>query len=194
VLLSLDVRYPEQPMLKENRCYYVWKYGRPDAVAEIVSNREGEELGKKMEIYARVGVPYYIVWDPFQLITDTHNGSPQGLRCFLLVGKKYEACASWFPALGLGVVEWYGTFENSEGTWLRWCDQQGNVIPTGEERAELEQRRAERERVRAHEAAQRADEEKQRADEEKLRADEEKQRAEQLAAQLRALGIEPETR
>jgi hypothetical protein len=30
---------------------------------------------------------------------------------------------------------WEGRFEDTEGTWLRWCDREGNVNPTGTERA-----------------------------------------------------------
>lgn len=48
--------------------------------------------------------------------------------------------------------------------WLRWWDLQGNLLLTGEERAEQESQRAEQER----------------------------QRADRLTAQLRSLGVEPE--
>ena len=40
--------------------------------------------------------------------------------------------------MGLGLTLWHGQFENWETVWLRWCDQQGRVIPTGAERAEHE--------------------------------------------------------
>jgi hypothetical protein len=59
---------------------------------------------------------------------------------------------------------WQGQYQNMEFPWLRWWDAQGNLLLTAEERLEQEQQRAEREQ----------------------------QRAEQLAAQLRALGVEPE--
>jgi len=62
--------------------------------------------------------------------------------------------------------------------WLRWWDEQGNLLLTGEEQAELERQEKE--------LAQ------QQAEQERQRAEQERQRAEQLAAQLRALGIEPE--
>ena len=52
---------------------------------------------------------------------------------------------------------WQGVYEGLAATWLRWYDQDANVLPTGAERAEHE-----------------------------------RQRAECLAAQLRALGIEPQ--
>jgi hypothetical protein len=51
---------------------------------------------------------------------------------------------AWFPNIGLGVTLWQGAFEGLHGTWLRWYDQGGEVIPTGAERAELERQRAAR--------------------------------------------------
>jgi hypothetical protein len=54
---------------------------------------------------------------------------------------------------------------------MRWFDEQGNLIPTNEERLPEEQRRAQ-----AAEAAR----------------DQERTRAEALAAKLRALGVDPD--
>jgi hypothetical protein len=39
---------------------------------------------------------------------------------------------------------WDGEYEGVKAVWLRWCDQEGNVIPTGAELAEAERARAER--------------------------------------------------
>jgi hypothetical protein len=57
----------------------------------------------------------------------------------------YEKLAShWLPDIGLGLTLWEGAYEGAHGTWLRWCDQDRQVIPTGAERAEQERQRAER--------------------------------------------------
>ena len=40
-------------------------------VIEIVSNRQGNELGSKLRDYARMGVGYYVVFDPLQLLGAT---------------------------------------------------------------------------------------------------------------------------
>jgi hypothetical protein len=37
-----------------------------------------------------------------------------------------------------------GVYENKKDIWLRWCDQDGNLVLTGRERAEQEHQRAER--------------------------------------------------
>ncbi len=113
--------------------------------------------------------------------------------------------------LELGV--WHGTFGNGEADWLRWFDLQGNLLPTGSERADMERnvreeaqrladqarqdadeerRRAEEDRLAREQAQQCADKEKQRAEQEKKRAEQEKKRADDLAARLRALGVDPE--
>jgi hypothetical protein len=73
---------------------------------------------------------------------------------------------------------WQGRYKNVELPWLRWWDEQRNLLFTGEEQAELERQEKE--------LAQ------QQAELERQRAEQERQRAEQLAAQLRALGIDPE--
>jgi hypothetical protein len=86
------------------------------------------------------------------------------------------------PEVGLGLTLWEGSFEGKHETWLRWCDQDGIVIPTGAERAEQEHQRAERE-------FDRAEREFDRAEREFDRAEREFDRAERLAALLREHGI-----
>ena len=77
----------------------------------------------------------------------------------MLQRSKYEPIEPyWFPEVGLGLTLWEGVFEGVQATWLRWCDQEGRVIPTGAERADEERRRADEERRRADEERRRADE------------------------------------
>jgi Uma2 family endonuclease len=166
-LVSLDVELAADLWPKPNRSYFIWRFGKPpDAVVEIVSNREGGELERKRERYARLGVAYYVVFDPQRLLGE------EALRCYELRGRTYAPCAeNWLGDIGLGVRLWEGEYEGVKAVWLRWCDREGNVIPTGAELAEAERQRAEAERQRA---------------------EAERQRAERLAARLRALGIDPD--
>jgi hypothetical protein len=46
--------------------------------------------------------------------------------------------------LGVELGIWQGSYKNVELPWLRWWDEQGNLLLTGEERAEQEKQRAER--------------------------------------------------
>lgn len=160
VMVSLDVQLPEELWEKKHRSYFLWEYGKPpEIVIEIVSNRKGRELTDKKALYARLGIAYYVVFDPFK-----HLGS-RLLHIFERRGTEYVSRRkSWLPFLGLGLELWEGTYEGHDATWLRWSDEDDNLLMTGEEAAEQARQRAEQER----------------------------QRAERLAAQLRALGIEPE--
>ena len=166
VFLSLDVRAPQDLWPKNHRSYFLWEYGKPPDVAiEIVSNRKGEESGSKIREYARIGVIYYAIFDPHEQL---RGGL---LRVYELhAGKYVELNERWLPEVGLGLALWQGIFEGVEAAWLRWCDQDGNVIPTGAERAEQERTRAEQARERA---------------------EQEHARAERLAERLRALGVDP---
>ena len=133
----------------------------PEVVVEIVSNTEGgeEALDGKLGIYGRMKVEHYVVYDPGQQT----EGEP--LRVYALqAGRLVRTDETWFDDIGLGVTLWRGSYQGCGDTWLRWCDCDGAVIPTGEERAEAERARAEAER----------------------------ERAERLAAKLRAAGIDPD--
>ena len=77
----------------------------------------------------------------------------------------------WYQMLELGLTTWEGVLGTMSGTWLRWCDHKGNLIPLGHERADREKKRTERQ---------------------KKRAEREKQRADALAERLRQLGIDPD--
>jgi len=140
VMLSLDVPANVDLSRKENRSYFVWIVGKvPDVVIEVVSDRTGGELTHKLRDYARFGIPYYVVFDPLQRLGE------EVLRVFELRGRTYVARESaWLADVGLGLVLWQGSYEGQEGHWLRWCDQQGKVIPTGRERADQAEQQAER--------------------------------------------------
>jgi Uma2 family endonuclease len=173
VMLGLDVRTPQELMVKGHRAWFLWIVGKwPDAAIEIVSNTEGGEDTDKMTEYANIGVPYYVIHDPANLL------KKGVLRAFALREGCYESIdARWLANVGLGLVLWRGRFEDVEAEWLRWCDRDGNVIPTGAERAAAAEARAEQER-----AARVAAEDRARAAEE---------RAERLARKLGTSGSEP---
>lgn len=150
VLLVVDVVWPQDLSEKANNSYFVWLRGKvPDVAIEIVSNTEGGEEDRKMEIYARIRVPYYVIFDP------DHYLSGETLRVYELRRKKYVPIeATWLKRVGLGLKLWQGLYEGRHETWLRWCGRDGNMIPTGAESAEQERQRAdaaaqELERLRA---------------------------------------------
>lgn len=187
MFLSLGVSIPADWSQKQNRSYLVWRFGKfPEVVIEIVSNRKGNELVRKdaekpckKEAYARMGIAYYIVFDPLQQIQEAGQMEGQPLKVFELRGKRYvESQPFWMEGAGLGLTLWNGEFEGAPSQWLRWCDRDGQLIPTGAEGREVERKEKEFER--------------QGREAERQRAESERQRADRLAARLRAMGINPD--
>lgn len=145
-LLSLGVEPRKVSEAKEDRSYFLWLYGKPpELVVEIVSNKEGGELDRKMEVYRKIGVAYYAVHDPFR-----HLGKRE-LRIFRLEGSRYVEVAdpTRMPELKLGFTLWEGSFLDVEARWLRFVDKDGKLLLTGAERSKIEAERAEREAERA---------------------------------------------
>ncbi len=129
VFLSLNIVGSEEWWKRNVRSYLFWEFGKPpDVVIEIVSPTPGNELGSKLTDYAELRIPYYVVYDPLQKL------SPNVLQVFQLEFDSYvPKNDAWFARVNLGLILWNGVFENLNGTWLRWCDESGNVIKTGDE-------------------------------------------------------------
>jgi Uma2 family endonuclease len=151
VFLSLDAEVAKDIWAKSNRTYFVWEFGKaPEVVIEVVSNREGGEATTKLAAYRTIGIPFYVIFDPQELLSD------RVLRVYELAGAFYrEMSDARFAAVRLGLVLWKGLFEDQEATWLRWCDENGEIIRTGGERADAERARADAERARAERLVER---------------------------------------
>ncbi|NEU71312.1 Uma2 family endonuclease [Hassallia byssoidea VB512170] len=157
------------------RSYVLWReHIAPSIALEFVSGDGSEERDKtpwtgKFWIYEQVIHP------AFYGIYEVKKAS---VEVYKLIGGQYQLLTAnergHYPIAPLGVELgiWQGEYQNAELPWLRWWDLQGNLLLSGEERAEQES---------------------QRAEQESQRAEQERQRADRLTAQLRSLGIEPET-
>ena len=190
LLLSLGVTPPGDPKPKENRSYFVWEYGKaPDLVVEIVSNRKGGELGDKLLDYARAGVGYYVVFDPF------HELGEEPLRAFTRRGNRFHETADrWLEEVELGLLLWEGPYEGWPPTlWLRWVNRSGALIPTGAEALAAASQRAEAARQQAEAARQQAEAARQQAEAAEHQASQERHLREELLAKLRERGIDPDT-
>ncbi len=189
VFVSLDVRMPDDLWQKKNRSYFVREFGKPPEIAvEIVSNREGEETGRKFRKYAQAGVRYYVIFDPLRLVQN------EELRVYELSGM-----GKYIPKIDRGLIQaelglrvWEGGFDGKHDRWLRWTDKKGNLILTGREATEAERRRADAERRLAKSERKRADAERRRADAADEKALQAQEKAERLAQKLRELGISPD--
>jgi Uma2 family endonuclease len=172
--------------------YVIWQEEVvPFIVVEILSEgTEKEDLGQtlraidkpptKWMVYEQMlQIPYYVVF----------SRDPDKLQVFRYAVDRYQALdilagKVWMPEINLGLGLWSGAYHGLTRQWLRWYDDQQQWLPTLMER---EQQACQR----AQQAHQRAEQARQRAEQAHQRAEQERQRAEQLAAQLRALGIEP---
>jgi hypothetical protein len=129
----IDVETNPEYFSNEHRAYFVWEFEKiPEVAVEIVStNRKGNEIDAKLGRYAHLGVTYYVVFDPFLVL------SKEKLQIYELgFGRRYRPRHDLIlPDVGLSLQLWLGNFEGATDEWLRWCDMDGNLIPTGSERA-----------------------------------------------------------
>lgn len=165
--LSLNLQMPTDWSQKQNRSYFVWELGKvPEVCIEIVSNRKGNELNSKKDDYARIGIAYYVVFDPLQQLQREDELNGRLLKVWALTAGQYVEMPEpfWLQTVGLGLTVWEGEFEEQASIWLRWCNRDGQVIPTGAEGRDAERQGREVER----------------------------QWAERLAERLRAMGVNPD--
>lgn len=130
--LSLGVERFKGNTLRKS--YVVWEESgvAPIFALEIVSLTYGGEYDTKMGIYARLGVLYYVVYNPEYWRRDQH----QPFEIYRLANGEYELQIGepfWMPEIGLGI----GRYSYREGEVrleaLYWYDQQGNRYLTPEE-------------------------------------------------------------
>jgi Uma2 family endonuclease len=105
----------------------------------------------KFWVYERVmRIPYYGIYQ-------VNNGR---LEVYRLIDGFYQLLElnqrGHFPIVPLGVELglWQGSYQNQTMLWLRWWDEEGNLLLIGDERAELERLRGEQQREIAESAEQ----------------------------------------
>ena len=121
-----------------------------------------------------MGVLYYVMYAPRRI------RKPR-LTSYRLNQGKYEEIDGnpiWMPEVGLGIGMQPGTYQEITREWLYWYDREGSRYPTPEEVAQQERQA----KIQAQ----------QQAEIERIARIQADLRAEQLAAQLKALGIDPE--
>ena len=166
--------------------YKQWVEGNipPQVVFEILSPgiRPGEMRRKRL-FYEKNGVEEYYIYDPEKITLEGYLREGDRLRSI----REMHGWTS--PRLGIRFVM------NLGGEELQVLEPGGRPFRTYQEiyeEAEAERGRADREEAQAGQERRRAEEERQRADREASEKDSALTRAERLAAQLRALGIEPD--
>ncbi|MBW4616294.1 MAG: Uma2 family endonuclease [Desmonostoc vinosum HA7617-LM4] len=129
------------------RSYVYWReYIAPSIVLEFVSGDGSEERDKtpwtgKFWIYEQVIRPaFYGIYEVKKASVEVYE----------LVGGKYQLLAAnerghyQIAPMEVELGIWQGEYQNVELPWLRWWDLQGNLLLTGDERAEQERQRADR--------------------------------------------------
>jgi Uma2 family endonuclease len=161
--LSLGVE--RQKGGKSRRSYATWEENEivPILTLEMVSHTPGNEYDEKMAIYAKLGVLYYLIYNPEFWLRDRHQpfelyklnaaGTYQ-----LQIGEPY-----WMPEVGLGIGRCQGVFNGIDRELLAWFDRSGTRYLMPEESVLAQKQIAQAER----------------------------ERADRLAEKLRALGIDP---
>jgi len=164
------------------RSYVLWKeHIPPILVLEFVSGDGSEErdttpwTGKFWVYENRIRPAFYGIYE-------VRNAS---VEVYELIGNHYSLVPAnergHFPIAPLGVELgiWRGAYLGSTLPWMRFWDNQGNLLLTGFERAQQE--------------SQRAEQAESQLAQERQKAEQERQKAEHLAERLLALGIDPDT-
>lgn len=131
----------------------------PLVVMEFISDTDGTEYsikptyppGKWFFYEQILKVPNYAIFEP-------HGGN---LEVYYLDNQtdKYivqtpnENQHYWIGEMNLYLGVWQGIRENRSGNWLRWWDEQGQLLLWGAELVEQERQRTEQERQRAERLA-----------------------------------------
>jgi Uma2 family endonuclease len=166
---------------KYRRSYVMWKeIVAPLIAIEFVSGDGSEErdatspfsnpeakAGKFWVYEQAIRIPFYAIYEVQKASVEVYE----------LVAQRYELLRpndrGHYPIASIGVELgiWQGQVDNQTLPWLRWWDSNGDLLLSGEERAEVE---------------------KQRAEAEKQRADSLETLSERLAAKLREMGVDPQ--
>ncbi|MEG5174764.1 Uma2 family endonuclease [Microcoleus sp. B3-D7] len=148
----------------------------PAVVMEFLSDTDGSEYSnkptypyEKWRFYERIlQIPIYVIFEPKSGVLEVYRLSISG------EDELQEPDANqrlWIESMGLFLGVWEGEKSQRTGYWLRWWDENGNLLLWGAERVE---------------------EERQRAEEERHRAEEERQRVDRRMAYLRSQGVNPD--
>ena len=115
----------------------------------------------KLYFYEQIlQVPTYVTYDPYEANLEVRYLQ----KGQYILQQADENGRYWIPELGLFLGIWQGERLEQKMNWLRWWDQEGNLLLWSSEQTQQERQRAEQEH----------------------------QRAEILAAKLRELGVDPE--
>ncbi|MGF1478709.1 MAG: Uma2 family endonuclease [Cyanophyceae cyanobacterium] len=139
---------------ERRRSYVLWnEFIAPLIAIEFVSGNGSEErdttspfanpeskAGKFWVYEQAIRIPFYAIYEVEKATVEVYE----------LIAHRYCRCEPnerghySIPPLGVELGIWQGQYLNQAFPWLRWWDREGNLLLTGDERAEQERQRAER--------------------------------------------------
>ncbi len=137
------------PLLKGvfRRSYVLWQeYVAPLIVLEFASG-DGSEERDCTPVTGKFWVYEQAIRIPFYGIYECSKGT---IELYHLVEGRYQPITANhrghypIPPMGIELGIWQGDYESMALPWLRWWDGEGNLLSTGDERAEREKQRADR--------------------------------------------------
>ncbi len=119
----------------------------PAVVMEFLSETDGGEYSArpfypygKLWFYERIlQVPLYVIFEPDRGTLEMR----QLVEGLYQVQQPDENGRYWIAAMNLYLGMWHGTKAERTGYWLRWWDENGNLLLWGTERLEQERQRVE---------------------------------------------------
>jgi Uma2 family endonuclease len=153
---------------RSRNSYVVWEENEvvPILTLEVVSQTPGGEYEEKLDIYSRLGVKYYVIYNPRFWRREGHLP----LEVYRLVEGVYQLQMGepfWMPELGLGIGRCVLPSDPLAREILSWFNEKGDRYLSAEEQ------------------------EQQRTAQERLAKEQAQQRAERLETLLRSQGIDP---
>jgi Uma2 family endonuclease len=138
---------------KSRRSYVTWEEDGvvPKLVIEMVSHTPGGEYEEKLDIYTKLAVPYYVIYNPEFWKRDGHLP----FEVYKLVNGIYRLQIGepfWMPEIGLGIGRCPMPNDRLGREILSWYDRKGQRHRNA---AEVERSRADEAQLRADRLAQR---------------------------------------
>lgn len=107
---------------------------KPVVVMEFLSDAEGGEysskptypLGKWFFYEQVLQIPNYAIFEPWSGTLEVYRLDDVG---HYQLRQPDEKQRYWIAEMKLFLGTWQGTRENRSGYWLRWWDEQGNLLP-----------------------------------------------------------------
>ncbi|MDY7012580.1 MAG: Uma2 family endonuclease, partial [Cyanobacteriota bacterium] len=159
-------------------------------VLEVVSHTPGGEYSTKESIYAKLGVLYYVIYNPQYSNRDKH----QPFEVYKLVNGTYRWQIGepiWLPEIQLGLGRGMRNYGGVEREVLYWFDEGGKRYLSSEEAEQQAQQQLlqirqqlEREQQERQLAQQEAERSQQEAEQSRQEAEQERQLREQLLQEL----------